>query len=210
MLFDSSKISHLRAKIAAESDVKNPTRFEVVTAVLNRCVAMSSPFKPFAIYCPVNNRKLTTPPLPSNIVGNFGAPIVSIIDQQQDLELPILVAKLRTEKDQVYKNYNNIGPNDKDKLVSAAIEDLGKFPQNMRTILTSSWLKMPFYDVDFGWGRPFKALPLPPPVEDCFILMDDRNGDGVYAIVTLHEEVMAKFEVDKELLEFACSDDACF
>ncbi|KAI5332702.1 hypothetical protein L3X38_022831 [Prunus dulcis] len=40
-------------------------------------------------------------------------------------------------------------------------------------------------------------------VKNLFVLMDTRNGDGVEASLTFNEEVMAVFETNKNLLEYA-------
>ncbi|XP_068322225.1 hydroxycinnamoyltransferase-like isoform X1 [Pyrus communis] len=61
-------------------------------------------------------------------------------------------------------------------------------------------LRFPFYEPDFGWGKPpwvtsgteFKNL---------ILLMDTRDGDGIEVSLNLKEEDMAIFESTKELLE---------
>ncbi|XP_048436856.1 uncharacterized protein LOC125475722 isoform X3 [Pyrus x bretschneideri] len=61
-------------------------------------------------------------------------------------------------------------------------------------------LRFPFYEPDFGWGKPpwvtsgteFKNL---------IVLMDTRDGDGIEVSLNLKEEDLAIFESTKELLE---------
>ncbi|KAB2617624.1 hypothetical protein D8674_013493 [Pyrus ussuriensis x Pyrus communis] len=63
-------------------------------------------------------------------------------------------------------------------------------------------LRFPFYEPDFGWGKPpwvtsgteFKNL---------IVLMDTRDGDGIEVSLNLKEEDLAIFESTKELLEYA-------
>lgn len=58
------------------------------------------------------------------------------------------------------------------------------------------------YNVDFGWGRPERAVVASGGLNS-FFLSDDREGDGVEALVSLDKAVMSEFNTNKELLEFA-------
>ncbi|CAI0428708.1 unnamed protein product [Linum tenue] len=69
----------------------------------------------------------------------------------------------------------------------------------------SSWCRFPFYEVDFGIGKPIWM---------CFftmcynlvVLLDAEDGVGIEAWVTLSEEDMSKFEKDVGVLKYAtCS-----
>ncbi|GMY29798.1 vinorine synthase-like [Fagus crenata] len=66
----------------------------------------------------------------------------------------------------------------------------------------SSWCKFPFYETDFGWGKPAWMTSINKLVTNTIGLLDTSDG-GVEALVTLDEEEMNTFERHEELLEFA-------
>ncbi|KAK3165447.1 hypothetical protein QOZ80_1AG0033300 [Eleusine coracana subsp. coracana] len=63
------------------------------------------------------------------------------------------------------------------------------------SIEVDSWLRMPFYDLDFGGGRPFFFMPSYLPVEGLLILVPSYFGDGsVDAYVPLFSRHMDAFK----------------
>ncbi|KAI3908167.1 hypothetical protein MKW98_029468 [Papaver atlanticum] len=66
----------------------------------------------------------------------------------------------------------------------------------------TSWCRFPFYETDFGWGKPTWVCTVNAIAKNVFILMDTSDGNGVEAWVTLDEQQMSQFESDNELLEF--------
>lgn len=69
----------------------------------------------------------------------------------------------------------------------------------------SNWIRFPFYNIDFGFGKPIWVCTTNVPIKNIVVLMSTRAGDGIEAWVTLAEQVMAKFECHHELLEFVSS-----
>ncbi|KAK2987417.1 hypothetical protein RJ640_018554 [Escallonia rubra] len=62
--------------------------------------------------------------------------------------------------------------------------------------LFTSWSKFPFYEVDFGWGKPVWATVVHTPVKNLVILMDDIKSGGIEAWVHLDKRDMPYFEQD--------------
>ncbi|KAL8236898.1 hypothetical protein R6Q59_017979 [Mikania micrantha] len=50
-------------------------------------------------------------------------------------------------------------------------------------VIVTSWCKFPFYQVDFGFGKPIWAAPGTIPINQSAYLMDDVQGNGVEAYV---------------------------
>ncbi|KAK9090972.1 hypothetical protein Sjap_024149 [Stephania japonica] len=69
--------------------------------------------------------------------------------------------------------------------------------------IVSSWLSFPFYEADFGWGKPAWVAVVNEPYNNVVMYMDTKSGDGIDAWITMTEEDMARFESMPELLEFA-------
>ncbi|XP_071906265.1 acyltransferase-like [Coffea arabica] len=77
-LFQSAKIDELKNIAVNSSGVCNPTRYEVVTALLFRCAvaaakANSGSFQPSMLSNTVNLRRLTVPPLPKDFFFFFNS-----------------------------------------------------------------------------------------------------------------------------------------
>ncbi|RZC91680.1 hypothetical protein C5167_027743 [Papaver somniferum] len=68
----------------------------------------------------------------------------------------------------------------------------------------SSLCRLPFYEIDFGWGKPsWVALNSFSEYKNSLFLMDTKCGTGIEAWVSLEEEDMAIFEEDQDLLHYA-------
>ncbi|KAK4739794.1 hypothetical protein R3W88_003491 [Solanum pinnatisectum] len=65
---------------------------------------------------------------------------------------------------------------------------------------TTSWCKLPWYEADFGWGKPFWVNPVSFSIHELIILMDTKYGDGIQIIVTMKENDMTEFERDPHIL----------
>ncbi|KAI3842508.1 hypothetical protein MKX03_034374 [Papaver bracteatum] len=68
----------------------------------------------------------------------------------------------------------------------------------------NSLCRFPFYETDFGWGKPsWVALNTNAEYKNSLFLIDTKCGTGVEAWVSLEEEDMAIFEEDQDLLQYA-------
>ncbi|XP_019235181.1 PREDICTED: acylsugar acyltransferase 3-like [Nicotiana attenuata] len=116
-VFSCSKISALKEEVmASESGVQNPTRNEVVTALLYKCIMAASRsnsggiFKPSVLNQMVNLRPRLNPPLPNNSAGNFVTTIsiksTSDIEQMSRARVNSRVEKgKRTTQEETVDNY---------------------------------------------------------------------------------------------------------
>ncbi|KAK9073574.1 hypothetical protein SSX86_007898 [Deinandra increscens subsp. villosa] len=66
--------------------------------------------------------------------------------------------------------------------------------ESTNMILVSSWCKIPFYEVDFGFGKPVWATPGTVPIKNTASFMDDAKGNGVEAYVVLEAKDVPCFE----------------
>ncbi|XP_062074894.1 stemmadenine O-acetyltransferase-like [Humulus lupulus] len=220
-LFDSSSLEKLKAKaMGTTSDNFNPTRVEVVTALISKTALKSRNkissnekiSKPSMVISQVVNlRGRMDPPLPETTIGNIWRSAVATIMEEEGEESKKLelhdfvvqlkkairkinkdyVAKIRTE-DGYMLAYDSL--KEASKLVSEGVAPFYRF---------SSWLRFPLYETDLGWGKPIWACVTNIPIKDVVILMSNSSGDGVEAWINLEEEDMARFEKDPEFLQFA-------
>ena len=74
--------------------------------------------------------------------------------------------------------------------------------QQSQWYMFSSWIRFPFYETDFGWGKPTWVCTTGLPVKNIIILMSTPSGDGVEAWITLTVKDMIELESTKELCHF--------
>ncbi|XP_071714355.1 pelargonidin 3-O-(6-caffeoylglucoside) 5-O-(6-O-malonylglucoside) 4'''-malonyltransferase-like [Rutidosis leptorrhynchoides] len=66
----------------------------------------------------------------------------------------------------------------------------------------TSWCKFPFYEADFGFGKPTWVVPRTIPIPNSVLLIDDSDGNGVEAYVFLDVKDISVFEEALELKAF--------
>ncbi|TMW82390.1 hypothetical protein EJD97_006047 [Solanum chilense] len=181
-VFSESKINALKALVVAESCVQNPTRNEVVSALLYKCAAFSSTTKSGRSQLVQTSNLRSQTPLPPTSIGNiatiFSTPIYE--NYEHDLKLPKLVTDIRKSKHDL-STRNNLQENEYVKVMLEA------------------------YKTDFGFGKPTRASQESGSFSNLFILMNtpDDHDRGVEAFVNLNEQHMSIFKNDKDLLQFA-------
>ncbi|CAN6684321.1 unnamed protein product [Malus baccata var. baccata] len=203
-VFDASKIAALKSK-AGSATVENPTCVEVVSALIWKCAMEASRsnlgvVRPSELSQFVNIRKILVSPLAENLLGNLVGLCVAKTEASEVDDVQSLVTKFRKEMEEFKVRYGN-GISGEE-----ACEFYKEYGHLMKRDVDnyncSSWCRFPFYEVDFGWGKPL-WVPHIGGLKNLILLMDTRDGEGIEASLTLKEEDMAKFESNKELLSYA-------
>ncbi|KAH0770826.1 hypothetical protein KY290_014807 [Solanum tuberosum] len=213
IIFPTTKLDALRAKVAATSGVENPTRAEVVSALLFKCAikAASSTTTSMLTRRPskfvhfLNVRNMIKSRLPQSAIGNLLSVFSLTATNEQDIELPTLVQNLRKGVEVAYKK-DQVEENE---LILEVVESMrkGKKPfennndEYENVYSCSNVCRYPFYNVDFGWGKPERVGLPNGPFKNLFFLKDYKIGRGVDARVMLQKQHMSEFERDEELLE---------
>jgi len=218
-VFDATGLATLKAKAAAKGscvdDPTVPTRVEVVTALISRSAKNARRRKSLkgrssmVITHVVNLRSRAVPPLiPEHAFGNIWQLTIAPIFEEENktTELQDLVVQLRTAIRKIDGNYvkklqGENGLYQANQSMKEVNDLVSKGEVEFYTF--SSWVGFPFYETDFGWGRPVWVCISNVPIKNVVMLMSTRSGTGIEAWVTLEEEDMAKFENDQELLQFA-------
>ncbi|KAF3457998.1 hypothetical protein FNV43_RR02660 [Rhamnella rubrinervis] len=208
LVFDAKNIEALQRKSASEI-VKRPTRVEAVTALVWKSAMdayMISSNKATSLFNRAANiRPRTAPPLPENFAGNLFAMVSTMLNNNESTDLQVLVAKLRTSLEDFKKYF----PKKLDVVeVKRALEGMCQFmikDDEFEIFGCSSWCRFPFYDIDFGWGKPAWATNCLLAFKNSIIMMDapTSDGGGIEVCLTLEEEEMALVESNQELLSFA-------
>ncbi|XP_034197482.1 BAHD acyltransferase At5g47980-like [Prunus dulcis] len=204
-VFDASKIAALKSK-AASAAVPNPTRVEVVSALIWKCALQASRSnlgftKPSTWNQAVNMRTRSGLAMAENILGNFLS-FFTAMTTESEVELESLVHKLRKGIDEFKEKYGN-GFSGEDAF--QGIEGLKNLIMNdsTETYHCTSWCRFSFYETDFGWGKPSWVTFSSSEFKNTTLLMDMSDGVGIEALLSLEEEHMAIIERNEDLLAYA-------
>lgn len=207
-VFEASKIKLLKTMMVNPDshEVKNPTRVEVVTAMIYKCVvsALELNFKTTSLRMAVDLRRRMVPPLSDKCVGNIVWFLLVINPELHDL-----VFKIRQGLHEFCEVYPmKFGGKEKDlpfifQCLKQVTTPVSESDYNQSLILYASWCKFPMYEADFGWGKPIWVTTSTCPVKNAIVLMDTRNGNGIEAIVNMKESDMVRFEREVELVQYA-------
>ncbi|KAI3706131.1 hypothetical protein L1987_76389 [Smallanthus sonchifolius] len=212
-VFEPTKLAILKAK-ACENGLKDPTRVEVVSGLLWKCVMAAfeektDSWKPSLLSHVVNLRKrLVSTNLSENSIGNLIFIASAKCDMESQTALHDLVGKVRDGVSNISGEF--VKKLQGDKGVEVIEEALKDMKDCVNYIGFTSWCKMGFYEVDFGWGKPIWVCGSvndgSPVFMNFVVLIDTQNGDGIEAWVSMDEEEMDVLKHNHELLEFAIVD----
>lgn len=212
-VFNEKSMSTLKAEVEDNANVTKPTRVEVVISTIWKAlISLSSTSKPrdSTLFLHLNLRGRTgitgTPPLASSC-GNFYLEVPARFKQDSNSEgaqLHDLVGSLRKSLRTSLTNCSKISSTDGlfsevARHVNGIRED--KASDEVDVWQLSSLCRFPFYEVDFGWGKPEWVTTGGLPVEIIFLL-DTKCGTGIEAIINLHETDMVQFEKDPDIVAF--------
>ncbi|KAF8040711.1 hypothetical protein BT93_B2822 [Corymbia citriodora subsp. variegata] len=210
--FDSANLAALRTKAGNGSTSKSPTLVEAVTALIcksatNARTELSGKGRSTTVLSHVVNlRGRINPPLPDHSFGNIWRfAIATIKEEEDDAELHVLVDHLRAAIRKIDNEYaRKLQGEDGFDWACESLREVRElmYKGDVESFRFSSWVRFPFYENDFGWGKPVWACIGSVPIKNVVILMSSRSGNGIEAWVTLDEQEMAKFQSDPLLLQF--------
>ncbi|CAN1340224.1 Stemmadenine O-acetyltransferase [Linum perenne] len=209
-VFNGSNV--VKLKRIAEQRIENPTRVEVVSALLHSCVisASSTTATRIELHQAVNLRSRVVPPLPTCYIGNMASTFVTLPPQnnedQEYKELVVFIEGIREAKNSYFKSCAaKCGGKEVRSFVidtTKGFREEGEEEEKVDLLACTSWCGFPFYEPDFGWGKPVWVTPSACEVKGLITMMDTRNGDGVEAYVCLEEQEMDAFIADEKLMSF--------
>ncbi|KAK9097359.1 hypothetical protein Sjap_022856 [Stephania japonica] len=220
--FEGSKIEFLKAKAKGSGDERPPSRVMAVSALLWMVFAAmdGEKHRPCQLAMAVSLRgrlrtELTDSEAPifhEHTIGNAALlPFAPPMAPSRDLaELPGLVKVLNDmvrridESDLVRRRDGREITKIMESYFEAVARDYASSDEGESGLYEiASWLRLPFYEADFGWGKPLWFGYLIGAFKNIITLLDTKCGEGVDVWVWMTEEDMARFESMPELLEFA-------
>ncbi|KAH9623361.1 hypothetical protein KSS87_014246 [Heliosperma pusillum] len=195
--FDNEAINKLKANAVTET-VPKPSSFEAVAAFVwmhavgailqnnKQDIAPPQPI-PTVIFFSASLRPRATPPLPRQTMGNLVTNVKAQVGDGNESE--------------------NGG-----EAFLAEIKDVFKDLLDDKSSIFSvtSWCKLGLNEVDFGFGRPDKTIPVGviyPFLQNRMILVDytDSHGNGIEVYVYLEDKYMPFLERNSQFKYFATS-----
>lgn len=185
--FDVSKdqVAALKRACAGPGHSGRVSTFCAVSAHVWRCVCVARRLPPDAttrLTIPASVRRVLRPPLPAGYFGNgiiwLGA-AGTVRDVASSGDLPSVAGRItgavRRMDDELVRSaidYFELTLADTDGQPAPA----GCMPETELRVI--SWLGMPVYDADFGWGKPLALLRAVSERAGFVYLMDGGQGDG--------------------------------
>uniref|UniRef100_A0A7N0THF8 Uncharacterized protein n=1 Tax=Kalanchoe fedtschenkoi TaxID=63787 RepID=A0A7N0THF8_KALFE len=203
----AEQISELKSKANLENDGGRPyTRYEALAAHLWRCSIKArrhSTFQPTRLRLPVNISNRLKPPLPPAFFGNMLVRAAVDITSGELLNSPLgrISSLIREKVSRVDDNYVRGSlacfarhPDASWFRVSHSLGcTAGGFLGNPNVNITS-WLGLPLYGADFGWGPEDYMGPGAVGFDGLFFVLPSHDEDGSVLILTrLQVECVAEF-----------------
>ncbi|XP_022892060.1 omega-hydroxypalmitate O-feruloyl transferase-like [Olea europaea var. sylvestris] len=191
--FDPEKLENLRKKALEDGNLHKCTRFEALTAFVWKSRSQALKLKPdqqTKLLFAVDGRSRFDPPLPEGFFGNGIVLTYSICSAGDLLKNPLSFAvKLVSDAVKMVT----------DRYMRSAIdyfEVTRARPSMSGTLLITTWSKLSFHTIDFGWGEPVVSGPLGLPGKEVIVFAShgkERKG-GINVIVELPASAMKTFE----------------
>lgn len=211
-VFDAAKIAELKDKLIGGSvEDRKPSRVEVVVTALWKALILASrarneeKLRNSAVSLPVNLRGRTGLPTPENLIGNFYVVIPTTFEPEQNTPEPNHIHLLGLQRESMRKSLATLAKLSNDGEISSAGLNFhnqvvkSMLDENVDLLSVTSWCRFPFYETDFGWGKPCWVSGACFPLE-LVVLIDTNCGTGIEAWVGLKEPTMLEFEKDPDIL----------
>ncbi|KDP34340.1 hypothetical protein JCGZ_11223 [Jatropha curcas] len=160
------------------------------------------------LQCSVNGRARMNPKVPNEYFGNLvlwtypSSKVEDLVQEPLGYAAKLVRNAVESVNDKYFKSFIDFAT------VKAKEEDLVPTADaNVSTCIPNlkvdSWLRFPFYELDFGGGSPCIFMPSYIPIEGFMFLLPSCNGDGsADACITLFRKNMDIFkQIVSKLLE---------
>lgn len=202
--FPSEFLTKLKAKASAKNGTtKSYSTFESLVAHLWRAVTKARSlggFETTTFRISVNGRTRLNPRVPMEYFGNLvlwafpSATAKDLIHEPLSYAAKLIhdaISKVNNNYFKSFIDFANYKAEEETLIPTADANESILFPN----LEVHSWLRFPFYDVDFGGGCPYIFMPSYFPTEGSMFLLPSFFGDGsIDAFIPLFQENLASFK----------------
>ncbi|MCD7449652.1 hypothetical protein HAX54_000882 [Datura stramonium] len=207
-VFDALAIAKLKNRTNSSATFTRPTRVVVVLSLIWKVLVGISSAKhghsrESSLLFPINLRGKSNLSSLEHALGNFYVTVVATLEAKQRKELNDFVNVVGSTTRDISANIGKASIDDITSLsITYGTEVVNKLGQkDVDNYPSTSWCRFPWYEADFGWGKPSWVSSVSKNYEG-ISLIDTKSGDGIEAWIGLKEKDMADFERDPDILSF--------
>ena len=188
-----TELRALKARALADKKITKCSFFEVMVAHMWQARTRTlefEPHEPSTILFAVDFREKVSPPIPHTFCGNtvISGHVSAGAEEVCSKPLSFCVAKVQEAIARIDERY-----------VRSALDWLqihGGMPAIVKEkdVLVSGWYRFPFYEHDFGWGKPIYGGPSAPASSEFALIISNGTDDGgVHLVVGFRAHEMLRF-----------------
>ncbi|MCD7468231.1 hypothetical protein HAX54_006218 [Datura stramonium] len=182
---------------------KTYSTFESLVAHLWRVITKSrglNALQNTQIRISVDGRRRVTPRVPDEFFGNLvlwafpNSKVKDLLDEPLHYATKIIHDAITKVDDRYFKSFIDFAS---DKLITQDLIPSADMKKDSLcpNLEVDSWLRFPFYDLDFGTGCPFVFMPSYYPTEGMMFLVPSFIGDGsIDAFIPLYQDNLEHFK----------------
>ncbi|KAK9071061.1 hypothetical protein SSX86_009629 [Deinandra increscens subsp. villosa] len=205
-VFNGTAISNLRAKAGSES-AKHSSRVTLVSSLIWKALidvdrVKTGRFRDCLLAPAMTLRGKIGSPVSKSSFGNVWHPYPIRFSQKETENKFLDLVDLIERTTRNMANWVQKASGEEIcGLANGCFSEVDDEIKENKFCIISSWCRFPIYEADFGWGKPYWASGA-----GCsnymVTLMDDKDGDGIEAMVSLDEKDMKLFEQDEDIIAF--------
>ncbi|XP_077215081.1 omega-hydroxypalmitate O-feruloyl transferase-like [Tasmannia lanceolata] len=190
--FDHEKLNQLKKLAMEDGIIKNCTNFTVLSAFVWRARSKALKMEPnqqTKLLFAVDVRSKLNPNLPTGYFGNGIVLTCCLCTSGELLENPLSFAV------KLVQNAIKLVTDDYIRSVIDCFEVTRARPSLTATLLITTWTRMAFHSIDFGWGKPKKSGPANLPGKEVAVFLPDgKEKKSTYLLLGLPAPAMKIFQ----------------
>nr|GME04347.1 vinorine synthase-like [Ipomoea batatas] len=210
-LIPANAIAQLREELICKENnkgLRQPSLTEAITALVWAAVINATPpTQTVPLSCMVNLRSRMEPPLPPNCLGNLTYGATAHCEAARDGAAAVTAAQLvekirdslRAVNDGAARKVYGEGGLLRAVIARGHDEMVRNKDCSTTTLYTSSLCRMPYYEVDFGWGKPRLVVNM---VKNFMVLFLDASNGAIEVWMGLPKQVMHTLTQDHHFLAY--------
>ncbi|WCJ36964.1 HXXXD-type acyl-transferase family protein [Euphorbia peplus] len=192
----ANKLKNLKSKLI--NSRFNYSTYAILTAHVWYCVCKARKLcydQETKLYIPTSGRLRFDPPLPSGYFGNvqFTTTVLSTAGEIESMSLQHTVEKIHEALNKMNDGYLRSILAYLKKQPDIEVLRRGANTYKCPNLSMVSWLKLPIYDADFGWGRPIYMARAKASYEGMCYIIPSRNKDTIFLFICLNADHMDSF-----------------
>nr|XP_043622712.1 pelargonidin 3-O-(6-caffeoylglucoside) 5-O-(6-O-malonylglucoside) 4'''-malonyltransferase-like [Erigeron canadensis] len=200
--FSESEISYLRDKMIVGNDRQCFSKVQMVSALIWKALIEIDqrtnggyPPRCCVLLWAINLRGKSTSLIPSDSCGNLSSSLAAKCETNIETVESLARVVRKSVKD-FMDSYSKVR-HDNEQLQTMVVKNSSyktTIPPTATKIGLTSWCKFPYYQLDFGFGKPIWVNRGRAIAKNVFYLMDDVGGNGIEAYVGVEPKDVPYFE----------------